>query len=105
MGKIQKITEKMPQSWNRFDHSYGFFYRAMNYTSKGINDGACYGAFKRKNAEEAKQVIEDLTKFNYKAPSKTSRSSSRLKGSGMLELSRMTAIEAKLDALMNKMGN
>ena len=28
------------------------FYHAMNY-SKGIIDAACYGAFKRKSAEEA----------------------------------------------------
>ena len=30
------------------------FYHSMNYTSKGIIDAACYGAFKRKNAKEAK---------------------------------------------------
>ena len=80
------------------------FYHAMNYTSKGIIDVACCGAFKRKNVEEGKQSIKDLAKCNYKAPSETSRSSSRLKGSGMLELNWMTAIEAKLDALMSKMG-
>ena len=50
-------------------------------------------------------MTEDLAKCNYKSPSKTSRSISRLKGSGMLELNRMTSIEAKLDALMSKMGN
>ena len=54
----------------------------MNYTSKGIIVAACYGAFKRKSVEEAKQLIENLTKCNYKAPSETSGSSSRLKGSG-----------------------
>ena len=77
----------------------------MNYTSKGIIDVAYYGSFKRKSVEEAKQLIEDLDKYNYKAPSEASGSSSRLKGSGMLELNRMTAIEAKLDALIRKMGN
>ena len=81
------------------------FYHAMNYTSKGITDAACCRAFKRKSAEEAKQLIEDLSKCNYKAPSETLGSISRLKGSGMLELNRMTTIEAKLDALMRKMGN
>ena len=50
-------------------------------------------------------MIEDLAKCNYKAPFETSRSNSRLKGIGMLELNWMTAIEAKLDALMSKMGN
>ena len=77
----------------------------MNYTSKGIIDAACCGAFKRKIAEEAKQLIEDLAKCNYKAPSKTLGSNSKPKGSGMLELNWMTVVEAKLDALMRKMGN
>ena len=54
----------------------------MNYTSKGIIDAACCGAFKRKIAEEARQLIEDLEKNNYKAPSENSGSSSRLKGRG-----------------------
>ena len=81
------------------------FYHSMNYASKGIIDAACYGAFKRKSVEEARQLIEDLAKCNYKAPSEASGSSRRLKGSGVIELNRITAIEAKLDALMNKLGN
>ena len=81
------------------------FYHSMNYTSKGIIVAACYGAFKRKCVEEANQLIEDLAKCNYRTPSKTLGSSSRLKGSCGIELNRMIAIEAKLDALMNKMGN
>ena len=78
----------------------------MNYASKGIIDAACYGAFKRGSAEEARQLIEDLAKCNYKAPSKASGSNnSKLKGSGVIELNRMTTIEAKLDALVNKIRN
>ena len=61
------------------------------------------GCYKR--AEKARQLIEDLVKCNYKAPSKASGSSNRLKGSGVIELNWMTVIEAKLDALMNKLGN
>ena len=80
------------------------FYHSMNYTSKGIIGAACCGAFKRKSVEEAKQLIEDLSKCNNIAPFETSGSSSRLKG-GVIELNRMTSIEEKLDALMNKMGN
>ena len=79
------------------------FYHAMNYSSKGIIDVACCGAFKRKSAEEANHLIEDLTKSNYRTLVETSRSSSRLKGGGMLKLNRMTAIKAKLDVLMSKM--
>ena len=54
----------------------------MNYTSKGIIDATCCGAFKRNSAKEARQLIEDLAKCNYRDPSETSGSSSRLKGSG-----------------------
>ena len=81
------------------------FYHSMNYASKGIIDAACCGAFKRKSAEEARQLIENLAKCNYKNPSEALGSSSRLKGSDVIELNRMTAMEAKLDALMNKLGN
>ena len=63
------------------------------------------GAFKRKSVEEARQLIKDLAKSNYKAPSETSRSNNRLKGSGVIELNWMTTIEAKLDPLMKKLGN
>ena len=34
----------------------------MNYTSKGIIDAAYYGVFKRKSDQEAKQLIEDLSR-------------------------------------------
>ena len=78
------------------------FYHSMNYTSKGIIDVACCEAFKRKSVKEANQLIEDIAKSNYRAPSKTLGSSSRLRGSGVIELNKMSAIEAKSDALINK---
>ena len=81
------------------------FYHAMYYASKGIIDASCCGAFKRRSAEKARQLIEDLAKCNYKAPHEASGSSNRLRGSGLIELNRMTAIEAKLDAVMNKLGS
>ena len=80
------------------------FYHAMNYTFKGIVDASCCGAFKRRSVGEARQVIEDLAKCNYKAPSEASGSISRLRGIGLVELDRMTTIEAKLDVVMNKLG-
>ena len=81
------------------------FYHVMNYASKGIIDASCYGSFKRRNAEEAWQLIEDLAKCNYKAPSEALGSSSRLKGNGLIGLDRMLAIKAKLDVVVNKLGN
>ena len=44
------------------------FYHAMNYTSKGTIDAAYGGAFRRKSAEEVTQLIEELSKSNYRAP-------------------------------------
>ena len=46
-------------------------------------------------------MIEDLAKCNMKAPSVFSRGNSR--GKGIMELSTMTAMEAKLDAIMHRM--
>ena len=80
------------------------FYHAMNYASKGIIDASCCGAFKKRSTEEARQLIEDLAKCNYKASSEASRSSNRLRGSSLIELNCMTSIKAKLDAVMNKLG-
>ena len=67
-------------------------YHFLNDTSKGIIYAVCCGAFKRRSAEEAKQLIEDLAKCNMKALSESSGSNSITKGSGVIELNKMTAI-------------
>ena len=68
------------------------FYHVMNYVSKGIIDASYCGDFKRRSADEARQLIEDLAKCNYKTPFEASGSSNKLRGSGLIELNRMTAI-------------
>ena len=50
-------------------------------------------------------MIEDLAKCNMKDPSESSVNKSRTKGSGVIELNKMTAMEAKIDAIMHKLGN
>ena len=80
-------------------------YNSLNDTSKGIIDATCFGAFKQRNAEEAMQLIKDLAKSNMKAPSESSVNNSRTKGSGVIELNTMTAMEVKLDAIMHRLGN
>ena len=55
------------------------FYHGMNNSSKGTVDAASGAAFRRKSVEEATQLIEELAKRNYKAPSEASGSSSRYK--------------------------
>ena len=79
------------------------FYPARNYTSKAIIDASYCGGFKRRSAENSRQVIEDLAKCNYKTPSESSGSNSRMRGNGMIGLDRSIAIEAKLDVVMNKL--
>ena len=100
--RYKKLLKRCPMHGIDQIAQMDIFYHIMNYSSKGIIDAACCGAFKRKSAEEVNQLIEDLVKSNYRAPTETSGSSSRLKG-GMLELNMMTTIEAKLDVLMSKM--
>ena len=63
------------------------------------------GAFIRKSAEQATQLIEELAKSNHKAPSEASGSSSRFKAGGVIELNKMTAIEIKLYTIMNRMNS
>ena len=83
----QREDESLYNAWERFTrllkifHMHGIdlttqmdiFYLAMNYTSKGIIDASCCGAFKRKSAEEERQVIEAL-------PNATTRLHLKLQG-------------------------
>ena len=99
--RFKRLQKRCPMHGIDLTTQMDIFYHVMNYPSKGIIDASCCGAFKRRNAKEVRQLIEDLAKCNYKAPSEASRSSSRLWGSGLIGLDRMIAIEAKLDAVMN----
>ena len=51
------------------------------------------------------KLFEDLAKCNYKTPSESSGSNSRMMGNGLIGLDRTTAIKAKLDAVMNKLSS
>ena len=102
--RFKRLLKRCPMHGIDLTTQMDIFYHDMNYASKGIIDASCCGDFKRRNAEEAWQLIEDLAKCNYKAPSKASGSNNRLKGNGLIGLDRMTAIEVKLDAVMNQLG-
>ena len=103
--RFKRLLKRCPMHGIDLTTQMDIFYHAMNYASKGIIVPSCCGAFKRRCAEEARQLIEDLAKCNYKAPSKASGNCSRLRESGLIELNHMTAIEAKLDEVMNKLGS
>ena len=78
-------------------------YHSLHDTFMGIIDASCCGAFKRKSAEEAWDLIADLVKYNMKAPSEFTRSYNKVRGSEVIELTKMIAMEAKLDAIMHRM--
>ena len=99
--RFKRLLKRFPMHGIDLKTQMDIVYHALNDTSKGIIDASCCGAFKRKSAEEARDLIEDLAKCNMKAPSEFSRGSSR--GKGVMELSKMTAMEAKLDAIMHWM--
>ena len=99
--RFKRFLKRRPMHGIDLKTQIDIVYHALNDKSKGIIDASCCGAFKRKSAEEARDLIKDLAKCNMKTPSKFSRGSSR--GKGIMELSKMTAMEAKLDAIMHRM--
>ena len=99
--RFKRLLKRCPMHGIDLKTHMDIVYHALNDTSKAIIDTSCCGAFKRKSVEEARDLIEDLAKCNMKAPSEFSRGNSR--GKGVMELSKMTAMEAKLDAIMHRM--
>ena len=99
--RFKRMLKRGPMHGIDLKTQMDIVYHALNDTSKGIIDASCCGAFKRKSAEEARDLIEDLAKCNMKAPSEFSKGNRR--GKGVMVLSKMTAMEVKLDAIMHRM--
>ena len=99
--RFKRLLKRCPMHGIDLKTQMDIVYHALNDISKGIIDASCCGAFKRKSAEEARDLIEDLAKCNMKTTSEFSRGNSR--GKGILELNKMAAMEAKLDAIMLRM--
>ena len=75
--RFKRLLKRCPMHGVDLTTQMDIFYHAMNYASKGIIDASYCGAFKRRNEEEARKLIEGLAKGNYKAPSEASGSRSR----------------------------
>ena len=103
--RFKRLLKRCPMHGIDLTTQMDIFYHAMNYTSKVIIDASCCGGFKRRSAEEARQVIEDLAKCNYKTPSESSGSNSKMRGNGLIGLDRSTTIEAKHNAVMNTLSS
>ena len=100
----QEGDESLYTAWERFNRLLKRFpMHRINLTTQ--MDIFCCGGFKRRSAEEARQVIEDLAKCNHKTPSESSGNSSGMRGNGLIGLDRTIAIEAKLDAVMIKLSS
>ena len=99
--RLKRLLKRCPMHGIDLKTQMDIVYHALNDTSKGIIDASCCGAFKRKSVKEARDLIEDLAKCNMKAPSEFSSGNSR--GKGVMKLSKMIAMEAKLDAIMHRM--
>ena len=52
--RYKRLLKRCPMHGIDLTTQMDIFYHAMNYTSKGIIDATCCGAFKRKSVEEAK---------------------------------------------------
>ena len=101
--RYKRLLKRCPMHGIDLKTQRDIVYHSLDDTSKGIIDAFCCGAFKRKSAEEARDLIADLAKCKMKAPSESSRSNNITRGSGVIELNKMTSMEAKLDAIMNRM--
>ena len=101
--RYKRLLKRCPMHGIDLKTQMDIVYHSLNDTSKSIIDASCCGAFKRKSAEEARDLIADLPKCNMKAPSEFSGSNNRTRGSGIIELNKMTAMEAKMDAIMHRM--
>ena len=60
--RFKRLLKRCPMHGIDLTTQMDIFYHAMNYASKGIIDASCCGAFKRRSAEEARELIEDLAK-------------------------------------------
>ena len=86
--RFKRLLKRCPMHGIDLKTQMDIFYHSMNDTSKGIIDASCCGAFKRKSAEEARDLIEDLARCNMKNPSESSGSNNRAKGVGSLNLTK-----------------
>ena len=76
------------------------FYNGLNYSTRALVDAACGGSITTKTVRVANQLFEELAKNNYRAPLK--RNVGR-RQRGLIEVDRMSSLEAKFDALMTRL--
>ena len=88
--RYKRLLKRCPMHGIDLKTQMDIVYHFLNDTSKGIIDASCRGAFKRKSAEEARDLIADLVKCNMKAPFEFSGSNKRTRGSWVIELNKQS---------------
>ena len=100
MGSVKRLLRKCPQHGYELWSQVQTLYNGLNYSTRALINVTCRGSIISKMTKEANQLFEDLEKNNYQVPSK--RSMGRRQG-GILELDRVSPLEAKFEALMTKL--
>ena len=60
--RFKRLLKRCPMHGIDLKTQMDIFYHSMNDTSKGIIDASCCEAFKRKSADEVRDLIEDLAR-------------------------------------------
>ena len=106
----------MYDAWDRFKDllrrcpQHGFelwfqaqtFYNGLNYATRSMVDAAAGGSVMNKTAEEACDLYEEMVASHYQAPS--DRNVGR-RVAGVLEVDQLSAIQAQLASLINKLSS
>ena len=66
--RYKRLLKRCPMHGIYLKTQMDIVYHSLNNTSKGIIDASCRGAFKRKSAEEVRDLIANIAKYNMKAP-------------------------------------
>ena len=91
---------KCPQHGYELSSQVQTFYNGLNYSTRALVDMAYGGSIATKIVREANQLFKELVKNNYQAPLEISVGR---KHEGILELDRISSLEAKFKALMIKL--
>ena len=98
--RFRELLRRCPQHGYELWSQVQTFYNGLNYLTRSLADATCGGSITSKTAKETHQLFEELAKNNNQAPSE--RLNGRKLG-GILEMDRVSSLEAKFGSLMNKL--
>ena len=99
-GTNLELLRKCPQHGYELSSQVQTFYNGLNYSMRALVKATCEGSITTKTTREVNQLFDELAKKNYELPSE--RNVGRRQG-GILEMDRVSSLEAKFEALMTKL--